>query len=103
MTHFSARHTIPMELVNKILIMRPEHPLANLFGYHSKTIYSTWDIEKKIFLVINNTFSICISGNDTITVGEVCILDEDAKCNLPHASSGIEEVDLVSESYNKIF
>ena len=116
MTDFSLGHVLPMEIVNKILISRPTHPVTKLFRDNSRWIYSLLDTEKKLFLVINNSFSICIYGNEYLNYefdpryhgplikdGQICLLDEDAKCNLPYSSSGIEEVQLVAESYDKIY
>ncbi len=94
-------HLVPNELINKILLMRPTHPAAKAIKYSGRKIWSNMDHENKIFQVINNHFAICMSGNADISVGEVCILDEDAKCNLPHAKSGSEELELVNESYYK--
>lgn len=96
-----AAHIVPYELINKILLLRPEHPSATAIKYHTRKVWSPEDRENKIFQVINNKFAVCISGNSYIANGQVCILDEDAKCSMPHAKNEMEEVELVNESYDK--
>ncbi len=101
MTTTPTAHLVPYELINKILLLRPIHPAAEAIKYSMYKVWSNSDQENKIFQVIGNHFAVCISGNSYISNGEVCILDEDAKCNLPFARSGMEQVELVNESYDK--
>jgi len=87
-------HQIPIELINKILITRPTHPLASLFKYHIYPVYSTKDGEGRIYYVIDNRFVICISGDDRIKDGDTCKLDEQGQIDLPFAKSGYEMISI---------
>jgi hypothetical protein len=99
MSTFTLAHHIPMELVNKILITRPRHPLVNLLNYNSHSVSSTYDIEGRVFSVINNNFIICISGDGHIQDGDVCKLDEQGRIDFPFARSGWEMVHIVSVAF----
>ena len=95
MSKLTLAHQIPMELVNKILITRPTHPLAKLFKHYIYPVYSTKDGEGRIYYVIDNKFVICISGNNSIESGDVCKLDEQGQIDLPFARSGYEMISIV--------
>tara|TARA_X000001036_G_C20533115_1_gene747074 strand:+ start:102 stop:482 length:381 start_codon:yes stop_codon:yes gene_type:complete len=95
MSTFNSAHIIPIELINKILITRPIHPVAKIFKQSIKRTYSTLDIENKMFYIINFNFVICISGNNYIYEGDVFKLDDDARIDLPFVKSGMEEIDIL--------
>ena len=99
MSTFNIAHLIPIELINKILITRPIHPVAKMFKQSLKRIYSTFDEENKMFYIIDYNFVICISGNDYIYDGDVFSLDDDARIDLPFVKSGMEEIDIICNSY----
>ena len=92
-------HKLPMELVNKILITRPTHPLAKLFKHYIYPVYSTKDGEGRIYSVIDNKFVICISGNNSIESGDVCKLDEQGQIDLPFARSGYEMISIARTAF----